>query len=332
MPGATEGEGGGVHEDEDAEGEEVGEVGGEVGGGFDFVAERGAAAPDFGEDFFADLDGAFGPAMLLGFEAVHVWREFGRDDDVFEVNEAPAFELGAVGEVEVFGEGVVLPAAGFGDGLAAPDAGGAVEVEVVAVAAAGGLFEDEVAVEEEGLEFGEEGEIPVEVTPAGLDHADGGVGEVVDEFVEVVGSGEEVGVEDADEFAGGLGHGGVEGAGFEAGAVGAVVVGDVVALGAEFGAEAGAVGGGFVGGVVKDLDLEAVARVIEGGDGVEEAVDHECLIEEGELDGDFGEVFEAGGLFGFVLAMMPVVPEDFDPVRSKSRQARENEGVADHPN
>ena len=170
------------------------------------------------------------------------------------------------------------------------------------------------------------------MTPTGLDHADGWVGEVVDEFVEVVGSWEEVGVEDADEFAGGLRHGGVEGACFEAGAVGAVVVGDVVALGAEFGAEAGAVGGGFVGGVVENLDLEAVARVIEGGDGVEEAVDHEGLIEEGELDGDFGEVFEAGGLFGFVLAMMPVVPEDFDPVRPKSRQTRENEGVADHPN
>lgn len=170
------------------------------------------------------------------------------------------------------------------------------------------------------------------MTPAGLNHADGGVGEVVDEFVEVVGSGEEVGVEDADEFAGGLGHCCVEGTCFEAGAVGTMVVGDVVALGAQFGAEAGAVGGSFVGGVVENLDLEAVAGIVEGGDGVEEAVDHECLIEEGELDGDLGEVVEVRELFGFVLAMMPVVPEDFDSVRPKGREARENEGVADHPN
>ncbi|MEG7677130.1 hypothetical protein U2060_15425, partial [Listeria monocytogenes] len=61
----------------------------------------------------------------------------------------------------------------------------------------------------------------------------------------------------------------------------AVVVSDVEALLAEFSAEAGTVGSGLVGGVVENLDLEAVARVVECGDGGEEAVDHEGLIEEG---------------------------------------------------
>ena len=47
---------------------------------------------------------------------------------------------------------------------------------------------------------------------------------------------------------------------------------------------------GFVGGVVEDLDLEAVARVVDAAEGVDEAVDDELLVEDGELDGDEGEL------------------------------------------
>ena len=70
-----------------------------------------------GQDFFAGLDEALGPACLLGFEGGHFDGEFGGALDVLQVFELPAFELGAVAEVGVFGEGVVLPAAGFVDGL-----------------------------------------------------------------------------------------------------------------------------------------------------------------------------------------------------------------------
>ena len=49
----------------------------------------------------------------------------------------------------------MLPAAGVGDGLAAPHAGGAVEVEELAGAGAGTMLEDEVAIEEDGLDLGE---------------------------------------------------------------------------------------------------------------------------------------------------------------------------------
>ena len=45
---------------------------------------------------------------------------------------------------------------------------------------------------------------------------------------------------------------------------------------------------GFVGGVVEELDLEAVAGIVETAAGFDEAVDDELLVEDGELDGDEG--------------------------------------------
>ncbi len=56
---------------------------------------------------------------------------------------------------------------------------------------------------------------------------------------------------------------------------------------------AAATSAGLVGGVVEDLDLEAVARVVDAADGVDEAVDDELLVEDGELDGDEGELSSA---------------------------------------
>ena len=118
--------------------------------------------------------------MLLGFEAVHLGGQLGGRDEVGQVNEFPALELGAVAEVEVLGEGVVLPAAAALDAGAPPEAGRAVEIEEAPGAAAGGLLEHEVAVEEHGLDAGEERVGAVEVAPAGLDHADPGIGEEMD--------------------------------------------------------------------------------------------------------------------------------------------------------
>ena len=165
-------------------------------------------------------------------------------------------------------------------------------------------------VEEDGFDLGEEAVVAVEVGPAGLDHADAGLGEVVDDAEEPVGWGDEVGVEDGDELALGGFEAFFEGAGFVAVAVGAVEIVD--GLGGEaFGAGgvAGDDGGGdvfgFVGGVVEDLDFEAVAGVVETADGVEEAVDDELLVEDGELDGDEGQVrgAEAGGRLGGVRGL-----------------------------
>ncbi len=109
---------------------------------------------------------ALGPAVLLLFEAGDFRRELGGGEEFGEENELPAAELGAVGEIDIFGESVVLPAAGIFDGLFAPSARGAVEVDETSGAVAGGMFDHEVAVEEDGLATGEHGLGTVEVRPA----------------------------------------------------------------------------------------------------------------------------------------------------------------------
>ena len=185
--------------------ERIADVGGEVIPGFELLVPGDVGAEDVGERLLGDLDEALGPARLLGLEGGHFDGELGGALDVLQVLELPAFELGAVAEVGVFGEGVVLPTAGFVDGLTPPHAGGAVEVEEDAGAGAAAVLEDEVAVEEDGLDLGEEAVVAVEVRPTGLDHADAGFGEVVDDLAQPVGRGDEVGVEDGDELAlGGL--------------------------------------------------------------------------------------------------------------------------------
>ena len=103
--------------------------------------------------------------------------------DVFEV---PAFELGAVGKVEIFGESVGRPATGVLDGCATPDPGGAVEVEEKVVCGPGDLFDGEVAVDAYRLGAGEEGGFAVEVCPASLNEAGFLVGEMGDEVAEEI--------------------------------------------------------------------------------------------------------------------------------------------------
>jgi hypothetical protein len=58
--------------------------------------------------------------------------------------------------------------------------------------------------------------------------------------------------------------------------------------------EAGDHGGGdfagLVSGVVEELDLEAVARIVEAATGIKQAVDDELFVEDGKLHGDEGKL------------------------------------------
>ena len=91
--------------EEDAEDDHQGitDVCGEVVPGFELGVPGGVALEDAGEDLFAGLDEALGPACLLGLEGGHLDWELGGALDVLEVFELPADELGAVVEVSVFG-------------------------------------------------------------------------------------------------------------------------------------------------------------------------------------------------------------------------------------
>ena len=88
---------------------------------------------------------------------------------------------------------------------AAPDAGGAVEIEKGAAAGARAVLDDEMAVEQNGFDLREQGIVAVEIGPARLHHADFvaavGIHEIRNGAAKEIGLGDEVGVEDGDEFA-----------------------------------------------------------------------------------------------------------------------------------
>src|SRR6202042_3373435 len=110
----------------------------------------------------------------------HLDGQFGGALDVGQVFELPSGELRAIAEIGVFSECVMLPAAAVADGLDSPHAGGAVEVEEMAGTVACAVLDDEVAVEEYGFDLSQDAVVAIEMSPAGLNHADSRFGEVVD--------------------------------------------------------------------------------------------------------------------------------------------------------
>src|ERR1700730_10545134 len=69
--------------------QKIGEVSGQVGGGFDLDEDRQFASPEARQNFFTGLDRTFSPAMLLGFQAVNINWQLRRRDDVAQENELP---------------------------------------------------------------------------------------------------------------------------------------------------------------------------------------------------------------------------------------------------
>jgi len=101
--------------------------------------------------------------------------------------------------------------------------------------------------------------------------------------------GAEVGVEDRDELARRTLQPGDQGAGFEAGAVGAAHVLDVEPIG-EARDRGGGQRHGAVGRVVEHLDLELVRGPVEAPHGGDEVFDHGGLVVQRQLDRNGGAV------------------------------------------
>ena len=183
------------------------------------------------------------------------------------------------------------------------------------------MLEHEVAVEQDGLNLGQHAVVAVEVRPAGLHHADLGLGKVVDHLHEPVGRGNEVGVEDGDELAFGHLEAGVERSGLEAVAIGAVNVNDGcperrVAVDDSAGHLLG-----LVGRVVEHLNFELFARILHGANGLDQPVDDKLLVEDGQLDGDAGQLVEMPRRIGIVvLAVLEVVVAHGVAVNAIERQ------------
>jgi len=80
------------------------------------------------------------------------------------------------------------------------------------------------------------------------------------------------------------------------------------------------------------LNFEAVARIVQTAAGVEQAVDDELLVVDGQLDGDEGQVFfgEGGGWFvgvRFVALVAVVQPDQLIAVNAVERQDDHDEEV-----
>jgi hypothetical protein len=126
----------------------------------------------------------------------------------------------------------------------------------------------------------------------------------MDRLHEEVGGRDEIRVEDEDVLALAAIEALTEGAGFEAGAVHAVDVLDVEALGPEpLDLGLGDLSG-LVGGIVEDLDLEQLPWVIELADGVQKTLDDVKLIEDGELNGNPRQALEPACRYGHILAVL----------------------------
>ena len=167
---------------------------------------------------------------------------------------------------------------------APPDAGRAVEVEEPAGAIAAAVLEDEMAVEQDGLDSGEQRIVAVDMAPARLDHPDAGIGEMRHQPRQEVGGRDEVGVEDRDELAARGLQPGLERAGLVPAAVQPMDVLDVDPFGGP--APHRLVGDvpGLVGRVVEHLDFQQLARVVDSADGVDQPVGDVHLVVKRQLN------------------------------------------------
>src|SRR4051794_11772476 len=116
--------------------------------------------------------------MLLRLETVHLDRHFCRRDEIRHEYEAPAPQLRPIAEVEVLRQRVVLPPSGVVDRHTAPDTSGAIEVEEPSAAVAATVFQDEMSIEENRLDLGEQRVILIDMAPARLHHRDASIAEV----------------------------------------------------------------------------------------------------------------------------------------------------------
>jgi len=174
---------------------------GEVQDGLAFGEARQVCLQDLWQEFLRGLDRAFGPPVLLAFDARHLHGQLRRTDDVRHKLHTPTPQLGAITQIEVFGQGICLPATSVINRLPAPDPSRTIKIQEQAGPAARCLLDPKVAVNPEGLRQGETGVSPVEVPPACLHHGNSGVLEERQGTQEKVRRRDKIGVEDGDKLA-----------------------------------------------------------------------------------------------------------------------------------
>ena len=259
--------------------------------GAKLYAERNLGTQNLRQNLDSGLDGALCPTELLSLEGVDVVREFGRNNHVEHELHLPTSKLRTVRKVHVFGQRIAFPAATAIDGGLAPDACGAVEVHEQLAPATCGLFNDEVTVNTDGLSKRKTGLGAVEVAPATLDKANLRVHDQVrNRLQEEVLLGNEVGIEDGEEFALSDGHAFLECTSLVVLAVGAVEELDIVTTSGKFCDFPLRDLVALVRRVVQDLDFVLVLGVVDGADGFEETFNAVGFVENRELSRDLRKI------------------------------------------
>ena len=138
------------------------------------------------------------------------------------------------------------------------------------------------------------------MAPTHLHHADLWICEVMYGSLKNIGGWDEIGVEDQYELAFTPLEAGGEGTGFKAVTVGAPDIFDIQSVGGQALDDLAGLVAGLVLRVVEDLDFKAVARIVEVGYGIEQALDDVVFVVERQLHCDDGQVAERRGLRGGV--------------------------------
>src|SRR6185503_11477528 len=88
---------------------------------------------------------------------------------------------------------------------------------------------------------------------------------------------------------------------------------------------------GFVSRVVKHLNLELLARVVEGSDGFQQTIDDVEFVEEWKLDRDHRQISFCVSATGLrhEVAIAPEIDDLFDAICAVDRERKENGEVDD---
>lgn len=152
-----------------------------------------------------------------------------------------------------------------------------------------GMFDEEVAVEHHRLHARERGIVGVLVPPTALHDGHPRVGEMMDGTAQEVRRRTEIRVEDRDDSELRGPESGIERTRLEPGAIRPVEQHDVHAAAAPRRDAFGGDHGRVVRRIVEDLNLQAILRVVDRANRVEQRFDHVAFVEERQLHGDAGK-------------------------------------------
>ena len=277
------------------------------------------------------LHSALRPAALLNQKGPPRTRKLGRHPHIVAHRESPPRQLRAVADIQILGQGIGLPAARLDQRTPPPETRRAIEVEEEAAAVAPSLLHQEVAIEKERLGAGQPGIVRIQMIPARLHHAHGGVVHRDEQIAQQRRLRQEVGIENQNELAGCGLKSRRQRSRLVAGAGSAVQNRDLDPSSAPETGPALGQGGGVVGRVVEDLDLEAARRMLQAADRIDQALNHMALVVKRKLNGDAGRSARGKGGAGAGWQRRrggaPRMHHQTETVKCKGHQQRKDQSM-----